>query len=43
MIKQMRNIKIISIRSIRDKVSVVEALLLLVGVAVGELDELFTI
>jgi hypothetical protein len=40
----MRNIRSISIRSIRNMVGVVEALLLLlVRVSLGELDELFTI
>jgi hypothetical protein len=40
----MRNIRSISIRSIRNMVGVVEALLLLlVRVSLGELDELFAI
>jgi hypothetical protein len=44
MIRHMRNIRTINIRSIRDMVSVVDALLLLlVSVAHGELDELFAI
>jgi hypothetical protein len=44
MIRHMRNIRSISIRSIRDMVSAVEdLLLLLVSVALGELDKLFAI
>jgi hypothetical protein len=44
MIRHVRNIRSISIRSIRNMVSVVEAfLLLLTRVAFGELDELFTV
>jgi hypothetical protein len=40
----MRNIRSISIRSIRNMVGVIEALLLLlVRVSLGELDELFAI
>jgi hypothetical protein len=44
MIRHMRNIRGISIRSIRNMVSIIEALLLLfVRVVFGKLDELLSI